>query len=244
MILACSVAIWALLSFPREPAAAHARLRRPDRAGEQRRGPAGAGAGAARASASSRAMPGGMGHAIEPALAPMGFDWKIGVGLIGAFAAREVFISTMGIIYGMGEGADEDEPGPARADAGGAPPGRVAGLHAAGGADADDLLLALLPVHEHAGRGAAGDRVLALADLPVQLHDGAGLAGGDGGLPDRAARSASAEGASRLDRAPVRVPVWRARLSSSLTDPTSSRFRRRASDAGDGGSAHRWLAFC
>ena len=49
-----------------------------------------------------------MGRAIEPAIAPLGFDWKIGVGLIGAFAAREVFVSTMGVIYGVGEDADEN----------------------------------------------------------------------------------------------------------------------------------------
>src|SRR5688572_33157930 len=49
---------------------------------------------------------GRLGHALEPALAPLGFDWKIGVGLIGAFAAREVFVSTMAVVYGM-EGEDE-----------------------------------------------------------------------------------------------------------------------------------------
>ena len=38
---------------------------------------------------------------------PLGFDWKIGVGLIGAFAAREVFVSTMGLVYGLSEGVDE-----------------------------------------------------------------------------------------------------------------------------------------
>jgi ferrous iron transport protein B len=44
---------------------------------------------------------------LEPAIAPLGFDWKIGIGLIGAFAAREVFVSTMGVVYGMGADADE-----------------------------------------------------------------------------------------------------------------------------------------
>ena len=46
---------------------------------------------------------GRLGHAIEPALAPLGFDWKIGVGIVGAFAAREVFVATMGVIHGVGE---------------------------------------------------------------------------------------------------------------------------------------------
>ena len=45
---------------------------------------------------------GRLGRALEPALAPLGFDWKIGVGLIGAFAAREVFVSTMAVVYGLG----------------------------------------------------------------------------------------------------------------------------------------------
>ena len=50
---------------------------------------------------------GRLGHAIEPAIAPLGFDWKIGVGIVGAFAAREVFVSTLGIVYAVGDDADE-----------------------------------------------------------------------------------------------------------------------------------------
>src|SRR5688572_32781109 len=53
---------------------------------------------------------GRLGHALEPALAPLGFDWRIGVGLIGAFAAREVFVSTMAVVYGL---EDEGESGAA-----------------------------------------------------------------------------------------------------------------------------------
>jgi ferrous iron transport protein B len=41
-----------------------------------------------------------LGKAMEPAIRPLGFDWKIGVGLLGAFTAREVFVSTMGLVYG------------------------------------------------------------------------------------------------------------------------------------------------
>lgn len=51
---------------------------------------------------------GRFGHAIEPLIEPLGFDWKIGVGLVGAFAAREVFVSTMGVVYGIGGGVDEE----------------------------------------------------------------------------------------------------------------------------------------
>ena len=51
---------------------------------------------------------GRMGKTLEPAIAPLGFDWKIGIGIVGAFAAREVFVSTMGVIYGVGEDSDEE----------------------------------------------------------------------------------------------------------------------------------------
>jgi ferrous iron transport protein B len=46
---------------------------------------------------------GRFGHAIAPAIKPLGYDWKMGVGLVGAFAAREVFVSTMGIVYSVGD---------------------------------------------------------------------------------------------------------------------------------------------
>lgn len=50
---------------------------------------------------------GRIGRFVEPVIEPLGFDWKIGIGLLGSFAAREVFVSTMGLVYGVGE-ADED----------------------------------------------------------------------------------------------------------------------------------------
>jgi ferrous iron transport protein B len=48
-----------------------------------------------------------VGRAIEPAIEPLGFDWKIGIALVTSFAAREVFVGTMATIYGAGS-ADED----------------------------------------------------------------------------------------------------------------------------------------
>jgi ferrous iron transport protein B len=48
------------------------------------------------------------GHFIEPVIQPLGFDWKIGVGLIASFAAREVFVSTLGVIYGVSADTGED----------------------------------------------------------------------------------------------------------------------------------------
>src|SRR5690606_30590209 len=51
---------------------------------------------------------GRMARAIEPVLEPIGQDWRVGVGIIGSFAAREVLVSTLGLVYGME--ADEDDP--------------------------------------------------------------------------------------------------------------------------------------
>ncbi len=51
-------------------------------------------------------LAGRIGHAMEPLLKPLGFDWRIGTALIGAFAAKEVFVAQMGIVYSVGE-ADE-----------------------------------------------------------------------------------------------------------------------------------------
>jgi len=50
---------------------------------------------------------GRMGHLMEPAIEPLGFDWKIGVGILGSFAAREVFVSTMGLVFAVGETDEE-----------------------------------------------------------------------------------------------------------------------------------------
>ncbi|MDX9746800.1 MAG: ferrous iron transport protein B [Syntrophales bacterium] len=52
---------------------------------------------------------GRIGHAMEPMLRPMGFDWKIGTALIGAFAAKEVFVAQMGIIHSVGETNEASE---------------------------------------------------------------------------------------------------------------------------------------
>ncbi len=89
VILACTIVLWLLLSFPRHQA--------PEPSGDPH-------------SAIEYSWGGRLGKAIEPALAPLGFNWKIGVGIIGAFAAREVFVSTMGLIYGVGEPEQETVP--------------------------------------------------------------------------------------------------------------------------------------
>ncbi len=46
---------------------------------------------------------GHLGRLIEPAIAPLGFDWKMGIGIVASFAAREVFVSTMAVVYNVGD---------------------------------------------------------------------------------------------------------------------------------------------
>ncbi len=56
-----------------------------------------------------QSIAGRVGKAMEPAIAPLGYDWKIGVGLLASFAAREVFVSTLGLVYGIGGDIDEED---------------------------------------------------------------------------------------------------------------------------------------
>ena len=50
---------------------------------------------------------GNLGHLIEPVIRPLGYDWKMGIGLISSFAAREVFVGTMATVYSLGDTEDE-----------------------------------------------------------------------------------------------------------------------------------------
>lgn len=50
-----------------------------------------------------------MGKGIEPAIAPLGYDWKMGVGIITSFAAREVFVGTMSTLYRLDDDAPEEK---------------------------------------------------------------------------------------------------------------------------------------
>lgn len=89
VILSLSILLWALATYPKtEPAAGLS-----DQQAQE-------------AQLAGSAL-GRMGHAVEPVVAPLGYDWKIGVGILSSFAAREVFVSTMGTIYGVGGDADE-----------------------------------------------------------------------------------------------------------------------------------------
>ena len=86
VILALTIVLWALLSYPKVPGSAGP--------GDELR----------------QSFAGRLGHAIEPAIAPLGFDWRIGVGIIGAFTAREVFVSTLAIVFDIESVNATDEP--------------------------------------------------------------------------------------------------------------------------------------
>jgi len=81
IILAVSIVLWCLLTFPRAQV------------------PAGASAAEAGRYALEHSLAGRAGHAIEPLIEPLGFDWKIGIGLIASLAAREVIVATLAQIY-------------------------------------------------------------------------------------------------------------------------------------------------
>jgi ferrous iron transport protein B len=84
VILAISILLWALAAFPRTASNA------PDAASVQ----------------VQNSFAGRAGRFIEPAIKPLGFDWKIGVGLISSFAARETIISTLSIVYNVGDDSE------------------------------------------------------------------------------------------------------------------------------------------
>ena len=105
VIIAISVLLWVLASYGpgqrQDQAAAQVR-----RQAAAQRWPA---AEAERREASARlenSYAGTFGHLIEPAIRPLGFDWKIGIALLTSFAAREVFVGTMSTIYSVGQDAD------------------------------------------------------------------------------------------------------------------------------------------
>lgn len=93
VILMMTVILWVLLTFP----------------GRDTRGLEGEALAQAQAEQLQDSVAGRIGTFMEPVLKPLGFNWKIGIGLVGSFAAREVFVSTMGVVYGMGEDHDADD---------------------------------------------------------------------------------------------------------------------------------------
>jgi ferrous iron transport protein B len=116
IILAMTILLWALLSFPKSTAVTDHYAAERERV-EQMETSEAEKSDALRALGSQEAadqlansLGGRFGHAIEPVIRPIGFDWRIGVGIIGAFAAREVFISTLGVVFGIGEADEENTP--------------------------------------------------------------------------------------------------------------------------------------
>ena len=84
VILAASILLWALAAFPRSTGSSSVT------ASEQVK----------------NSYAGRAGRLMEPFIAPLGFDWRIGIGLISSFAARETIVSTLSVVYNVGE---EDE---------------------------------------------------------------------------------------------------------------------------------------
>ncbi|NNE99586.1 MAG: ferrous iron transport protein B [Pyrinomonadaceae bacterium] len=98
VILAISIILWALTYFPRGEAVGSEQLAVSGKSEQTH------------ATAIENSYAGMLGRTIEPVIKPLGFDWKIGVAIIASFAAREVLVSTLSIIYNVGEDADEKDP--------------------------------------------------------------------------------------------------------------------------------------
>ncbi len=77
VILSLSILLWALAAYPKAPPGSTAQIQL------------------------EHSYAGEVGRLIEPAIKPLGFNWQIGVGLVSSFAAREVFVSTMSVIFNV-----------------------------------------------------------------------------------------------------------------------------------------------
>jgi Fe2+ transport system protein B len=111
-----------------------------------------------------------LGRSIEPVIAPLGFDWKIGIALITSFAAVEVFVGTMATLTVWKEVIRRSiHPDPE--DASVQKTRWIGGVYPGHRHVADDFLYAGHAVHEHPGHRKKGDKELEMADYPVGLHD-------------------------------------------------------------------------
>ena len=86
VILGISIVLWFLAAYPKAPA------------------------GATPTQQLAQSFAGRAGHALEPVIKPLGFDWQIGIGLISSFAAREVFVSTMGVVFNAESSEENTAP--------------------------------------------------------------------------------------------------------------------------------------
>lgn len=91
VILMISIVLWAAISYPKPAAEKLAGLSDAEQ----------------QSVTLQSSVAGQIGKAIEPVIRPLGFDWKIGTALIGASAAKEVFVSQLSIIYSLGDSAED-----------------------------------------------------------------------------------------------------------------------------------------
>ena len=114
IILAISIILWALAAFPRTAKNEMAKTPmqtnniQSSQNGGDENSVAVSGENDVQGEQIRHSYAGRIGHAIEPVIKPLGFDWKIGIALVSSFAARETLVSTLGIIYNVGKGADEE----------------------------------------------------------------------------------------------------------------------------------------
>ncbi|MEZ6063915.1 MAG: ferrous iron transport protein B [Planctomycetaceae bacterium] len=117
LIFATTVVIWAAGSFPGaqderyELMSQIEQLDPADPESELRAAELGDRLNAANARLLEQSLLGRVGHAIEPVVKPLGWDWKIGMGVVASFPAREVIIATLGTIYSLGGEVDETSSG-------------------------------------------------------------------------------------------------------------------------------------
>ncbi len=123
VILTISILLWALVAFPRtnatrEDESARAAVTQGVReTGVEARGETAPGvedsspkAATAEGEMIRQSYAGQLGRIIEPLIEPLGFDWKMGIGLVSSFAARETLVSTLSIVYNVGKDAEADSP--------------------------------------------------------------------------------------------------------------------------------------
>ncbi len=114
IILVVSLALWALSHYPKSPAPAAAVAMTTQAAQLAKSGDTQKAADLradadhlTAQSALQNSAAGKIGRFLEPVLKPLGYDWQIGIGIISSFAAREVIVSTLAIVYGVGQDAAE-----------------------------------------------------------------------------------------------------------------------------------------
>jgi ferrous iron transport protein B len=100
VILAISIILWALTTFPRTEQEPNVVKVESSETSSDTEAP--------ESIALKNSYAGQIGHIIEPVIKPLGFDWKIGVALVASFAAREVLVSTLSIIYNVGKDENEE----------------------------------------------------------------------------------------------------------------------------------------